>query len=240
MNKIFTYDEFISEELLYGKIDIDEINKVVAKLYRNVNSDVIEKLNKYKDKFLPFLKKYTKDGKILLFKILKDANQNISESSNRGIKIGGDFNYQPNKPNKKSNIFSDFLKIFSGLFNVNIFVYGLLVGAIGVFICASSMLIHNIIDHRSSGIEKGVIVSDIKFEEAHDDFPIVEYVSSNGSTDSYNFTEHVPDTWMFEVKDIESDRIERWSTTNKELINNIEKGDTLSSDDFKWDFTIKE
>ena len=87
--------------------------------------------------------------------------------------------------------------------------------------------------------DTGIVVKDdignvIEFHPEHNEsIPYTTYVGKIPITNYMN--EHIPNTWTFEVKDIKSNKIETWETTDEYKIKNIHEGDTLNINNFnRW------
>lgn len=112
----------------------------------------------------------------------------------------------------------------------------LLVGALFTII---GIFIYTQIEHSINGLDKGIIQTEIQYEKAHTDY--VPMVYSNGKSTWTVITPiFTPDTWYFEVKGIDNDRIETWSTTVYDYAEDIKVGDTIESDNFSFVDTEKE
>ena len=81
-------------------------------------------------------------------------------------------------------------------------------------------------------IQKG-IVEDVSFSPAHTALiPMV--ISTGKSTTTILVPTYIPDTWQVEVKEMDSEETEVWTTTNKYKGEDLKEGETISWDDASY------
>jgi hypothetical protein len=243
MKHLQTYENYISLNESLFNIDKDELQKMINKISKLLPVDkILSKANDFKN----FMKKFSlSDGSFNMSKVpFISLNENIF----------WDFNdwYSDEGENKILNILK---KVF--LFPtwcISILIGELidcfedrefLMGSLLVLLAAMVIGIFSILGYYGynygekliNGIDNGIVISETpKFVPSHTD--LVPITISNGKSTTVVMTPVlVPDTWYFEVKN--NDRIEKWSTTDKSKLDDIEKGDTVNNDDYIWCDNIK-
>jgi hypothetical protein len=243
MKHLQTYENYISLNESLFNIDKDELQKMINKISKLLPFDKI--LSKSGD-FKNFMKKFSLPSGY--FNMSKVPFISLNEN------IFNDFNdwYSDEGENKILNILKKVFLFPTWLisFLIGEIYYSFadrdfLMGSLLVIIAAMVIGIfsvlgyygYNYTDKLINGIDNGIVISETpNFVPAHTD--LVPITISNGKTTTVVITPiFVPDTWYFEVKN--SDRIEKWSTTDKSKLDDIEKGDTVNNDDYIWCDNIK-
>lgn len=247
-NKIYKYNEFISESTSLN-IDLDKSFEIATKISKMVTKEVLKKFEKSADKIKPFVKKYTKDNKILLDKLLPILKKEelVSESLS-GFndllrmfkKFGkGVYDFFVSLKDFLYNIYKKYKKLVGDLSSeyksksLAYFIHIL----VGCVIWVLSYGVYLELDKSINGIDSGVVI-DIDFIPYHIEKKH-EFVIDANKKFTRKRDIHVPDTWILTVKDLKSDRVEEWKSTIGPFVKKIENGDTVYSEDFNIKKIIK-
>jgi hypothetical protein len=202
---IRTYEQFVNENLSLNK---EQIEKALALIQSKIPFKKLTNIiKKNKDKILFFIKKYT-NGKDTIYteKILH---------TNEGF--------------KDSAFYEFFIEIFTEGFG-GIVMGGLiwilsLLGAFLIYLLGVYLYMNLIYKPFDSGV-----VQKTEFIPARTNI-VTTYIHVGKSMVPIINTIHVPDTYEVTIKDINSDKIEKWSTTDMDQKENLIKGDTISWDE---------
>ena len=108
-----------------------------------------------------------------------------------------------------------------------------------VFIVFIGIMIYLLIDHLKNKFEIGVVANkEITFIPAHTNL-IPTPISNGKTTTTILIPVYIPNSWSVNVKDINSDRVEIWSTSEKSYVEGIGLGDTLYLTNFGFSGKVK-
>lgn len=89
-------------------------------------------------------------------------------------------------------------------------------------------LTYSFVEHSINGLENGVVKAE-EFRPAHYETHI-HTINTGKTVSTYTTNDWVPDTWYVEVEG-ENGRVETWKTSNSQIGENTEEGDTVKNDD---------
>jgi hypothetical protein len=249
MKAIKTFDNFnlINESLV--DINKAELEKVIAHLSDKFTPSLVNKIISSRHAFDGFMKKFNNDG---VFDTNKLPFVSIKESKISDFNdwfMGLDYNYSD--PENKivmilkrvcllpAYLITALVEMVIDTFQDGIvgkFISAILVIMIGLVILIFTILIsfgYEYYDKKQHGIETGVVLGEPSFTPAHKKRR-TQSILINKHVSRVSTVVNVPDTWTFEVKDINGSRIEKWETTDRSKLSHIETGDTVNNTEFTW------
>lgn len=232
MEYIKTFENYIHDELITEGLSKEDLNKMVDNFLSNPKFiELSGKMIKY---IKPLYKKFVVNGVIDCNKITKTLKVNESQMINEELNIGHILRIL-------GHIILAPFRLIGGVHKILMDVYyesvlrGIVANVIALIIAlVVAFIIYSIgflIEQERHVFDKGVVTTkEIRYVPAHDTVILVPIMYKN-----YKFsTEHkvtLHDAWIVEVKDTDSDRKANWLTTDKNLIDNIQHGDTLNMND---------
>ena len=234
----------------------DKIKSFIEKLSTKDTKSIIEALLPYKSLLKPYYDKYYIDGVIDGDLIEADLRRfNFTAKTNEGA---FDYDYADNKSNPLIlrvlykvfvrfpkiviELISDFIKDIISDFRGGWYADGIVKSITGivaaVIIWVLGLFAYQCTDYIFNGLDKGVSIGGSEFEPAHYESRSHTYRVGK-TTHTYYTREFVPDRWHVEVRGIEDkERVEKWCTYNKEVGDDVWKGDTLVNDEnWTWEIT---
>lgn len=258
MEYIKTFEQYSNSELLLEKIDYNKIDEYVKKIASNPKIFTI--LNKLKKYLTPLYNNYTKNGVIQsdkLFNDIKTLSLNTSEKFDF-YDTRNEYDYETGRyvEVKENKILRILVKIIKAPYELvkwlwdeivdsykDSFFMGTLLSITvlitAAFIVLIGIMIYLFIDHLKNKFEIGVVANkEITFVPAH--INLIPVTTSNGKTTTTILVPvHIPNTWSVDVKDINSERVEVWSTSEKSYVEGIGLGDTLYLTNFSFSGKVK-
>ncbi len=237
---ITKYDEFLNESLF--NIDREELAEAINRISKHIPQEIIDVLNKSKDKIFPFLSKYVTDGQLDLSKL--GFLVSVSEELNTDW-------YEDNYENRDESplyrvlkkvfgfpvylvqITIDFLKetfedswVMGSLMTILIAMIMALISFLGWYTVSA-------IEAHNNGLTIGDVITVVEYHRPYTTHSMVGKVP---------VTTYHPARWTFEVRGIDkkgNERIEMWSTHDGVKAEQVDKGDRVNQEDFAWEGTVK-
>lgn len=210
---------------LYESFQEKDVKFYLEKLSKMDTKKLVILLMPYKETLKKLFNKYSNDG-VMDVKLITNDLGNINE----GV--------------------DDVMKILKRLlllpFNIIRYIV-FMIGELGftksiiaaVFIFIIGLTVHDIADQAYNGIGVGVCKV-IEFVPEHYETETVYFTDDDGNSDSYEVDVFVPDTWNATVSEPSTGRIEKWTTTEKELGKSSNEKDILRKENgWGWVGTIK-
>jgi len=251
MEYIKTFEQYSNSDLIIEKLDYNKIEEYVKKIGSNPKIfNIIDKLKKY---LMPLYNNYTKDGIIQSDKLYNDIKTLSLDTSERR-----EYDYETGRyvDVKENKILKILVKIIKAPYElvkwlweeiVDTYKDSFLLGTLltitilisAVFIVCLGIMIYLFIDHLNNKFEIGVVANkEISFSPAHTN--LIPITTTNGKTTTTILVPiHIPNTWSVNVKDINSERIEIWSTSDQSYVEGIGLGDTLYLTNFNFSGKVK-
>lgn len=211
----------------------DSLQSVIEKISNNIDINNLKNMLKpYSKKLSILYTKYSTNGIIDTRLIQKDIT-NFLSSTNEELNYDILTKILVRLVNLPINIVRI---IINSVLNFKIFNTTNII--IAVFVIVLSVGAYQIGEHAINGISIGVVYSDVEFVPEHVEETKHEYKDSDGNVKSYSTYETIPDTWSTDVR-ASNDRIETWSTTDRNIGANTHIKDVVRITDWEWVGTKK-
>jgi hypothetical protein len=238
---ITKYDEFLNESLF--NIDREELAETINKIAKHIPPEIIDVLNKSKDKIFPMLGKYVTNGELDLSKLgfLVSVSEGLTDTEW----------YEDNYENRDESTLYRILKKVFGFpvyavqsiiaFLKDIFEDGWVMGSLMTLLIAMLMFVVSIlgwytvsaIEAHNNGLSAGDVVTEVEYHRPYTTHQMIGKIPT---------TTHHPARWTFEVRGIDkkgNERIELWSTTDGKTAEKVHQGHHVNQIDFAWEGTLK-